>query len=226
MEIEAFRDSSRGGNALTAAPLRVVCFGDSITGACPREPYRHAYLKFSDLLQLMLEARLGAGKAVVLNRGFAGQTSREALRRLDADLLAEAPHIAVVLIGGNDRGGADVPPEETRANLQAIFAGARQAGIRVLALLYHFLPGADAAGAWHWLDDNNPVIAAVAEFLEIPTLDMAPVFRGAVSSRPREELVNAEDGVHLNPGGEMAYARAIFSRLDELNWIKFSTPAN
>ena len=44
-------------------PFTVVCFGDSITGCRPGEPYRHQYLKWCDLLEMMLEARLGPGAA-------------------------------------------------------------------------------------------------------------------------------------------------------------------
>ena len=55
------------GDALT-----VVCFGDSITGYRPGIMYRHQYLKWSDLLELMIEARTGQSSVRVLNRGFAG----------------------------------------------------------------------------------------------------------------------------------------------------------
>jgi len=200
-------------------PLRIVCFGDSITGARPREDYCHAYLKYSDLLQLMIEARLGMGNAEVLNRGFAGQTSTEARERLQADILHEKPQIAVILIGGNDGSQPEISPAQSRENLHAIFAETQSAATRVLALQYHFLPGEKADTAWHWLTKNNALIAEVARELAISTLDMLPVFQQAATRAPREELVNLEDGVHLNPGGEMVYARAIFSRLLELNWI-------
>jgi lysophospholipase L1-like esterase len=200
--------------------LRIVCFGDSITGARPRENYRHAYLKYSDLLQLMLEARLGIGNAEVLNRGFAGQTSGQARLRLREDVLGEAPHIVIVLIGGNDGSHPEFSTAQTRENLHAIFVEAQNAGIRVLALQYHFLPGPDTSKAWHWLVGNNELIVGVANDLMIPTLDMNPIFQKVAAHAPRNELVNAEDGVHLNPGGEMVYARAIFSRLDELKWIE------
>jgi hypothetical protein len=33
------------------------------------------------------------------------------------------------------------------------------------------------------------------------------------------ELVSAIDGVHLNPGGEIVYARAIFAELVRLGWV-------
>jgi lysophospholipase L1-like esterase len=205
-----------------SASLRVVCFGDSITGYRPEEAYRHQYLKFSDLLQLMLEVRLGVGRALVLNRGFAGQNSSHALARLQEDVLSEHPDIVIVLIGGNDQGEAKVETEQSHQNLHDILSAVQQSGSKVLALKYHLLPGEDDGAAWHWLDDNNSLIAEVADSLSVPTLDMAPIMQSAAAEVPREELVNFDDGVHLNPGGELVYARAIFARLEELGWTRLT----
>ena len=62
-------------------PFLVVCFGDSITGHLPGEPYRHLYLKWSDLLELMLEARLGLAdctrRVIALSLGIIGVTAPE-----------------------------------------------------------------------------------------------------------------------------------------------------
>jgi lysophospholipase L1-like esterase len=211
-------------DTMNVQPLRVICFGDSITGARPRQAYRHSYLKFADLLQLMLEARLGIRNAEVLNRGFAGQTSEEARARLQADLLDEKPHLAVVLIGGNDRAQPSLPTAQTRANLHEILSRAKETASGVLALQYHFLPAAVRSNSgqkpWSWLVENNELIAHVAAELEVPTLAMQSFFDAAATQVPRGELVDDEDGVHLRPGGEMIYARAIFSRFDELGWIQ------
>jgi len=32
-------------------------------------------------------------------------------------------------------------------------------------------------------------------------------------------LVSATDGVHLSPGGELVFARAIFDKLSRLGWL-------
>ena len=50
-------------------------------------------------------------------------------------------------------------------------------------------------------------------------LDLGPPLKTAARRHPRTELVNATDGIHLNPRGEMVYARAIFAKLDELGWL-------
>ena len=203
------------------APLRVVCFGDSITGPRPREPYRHQYLKFSDLLGLMLEARRGLGTVSVLNRGWAGQTAVEAVERLQQDVLEEAPDIAVVLLGGNDAERLGPRHPQTADSLTAIFSGLAGAGIKTLALQYHLLVNPDSPEtAWRHLTANNSLIGEIASSLGIPTLNLGPIMEEAATGTPLAALVSAEDGVHLSPGGEMVYARVVFARLTKLGWVE------
>jgi lysophospholipase L1-like esterase len=209
-----------GASRGAAEPLRIVCFGDSITGYHPRTPYLHAFIKFSDLLQLMLEARMGAERAVVLNRGWASDTSADALRRLQGDVLGEKPRIAIVLIGGNDEKDDPQDRDATRANLSAIASRIQAAGIRCLLLQYHVLPNPQAPHlAWEALAGNNDTIAAVAREHRTALLDMKAAMEKAAKRHRRAELVDEIDGVHLRPRGEMVYARSIFRKLEQLGWI-------
>lgn len=212
-----------------AAPLRIVCFGDSITGHRPGEDYRGRYLKWSDLLQFLIGGRLGLDRAVVVNSGWAGDRTTPkpsegwpgAVGRLQRDLLDHRPDIAVILIGGNDLDATEAQRATTRENLEHIVRAAREAGVRVLLLQYHrpiTAPGNEARG-WKQLAAKNPMIAEVARTFDAPTLDMGPAIEAAARQYPAEEVVNPTDGVHLNPRGETAYARAIYKKSEELGWI-------
>jgi lysophospholipase L1-like esterase len=206
--------------------LRVVCFGDSITGHRPLRAYQHLYIKYADLLQVALEAHLGAGKAEVLNSGWAGDRTFPkpnerwpgAVGRLDEDLIDLNPDIAVVLISGND-GSKD--PEQTAKNLDTIVSRVKQAGIKLLMLKYHpaLASPENEAKAWHHLDDHNPAIQAAADKHKVPTLDMGPPMLAAEKQCGRAALCNEKDGVHLKPRGEIVYANAIFIKLKALNWL-------
>lgn len=207
----------------------MVCFGDSITGPEPRLPYLHQYVKYPDVLQAMLEARLGSGMAVVINRGWAGDrtypdptgTAKGAVERLNEDLLNERPDLATVLISGNDANQPDHDPARSLANLRKIFAAAKQAEIRTLAMQYHVLPNpAHPDRAWKKLADNNQAIAVVAAENGFPVLDMQAPMLAASRVHPLGELVNLEDGVHLAPRGELVYAKAIFEKLKTLGWLE------
>jgi lysophospholipase L1-like esterase len=130
------------------------------------------------------------------------------------------PDVAVVLIGGNDKVQSDADRARTLANLEEIARRISGCGTRLLMLQYHpSMPAPENAHkAWR-LDDKNDLIARAAASVGAPVLSLAPAMRAAAEKHQRSELVNAVDGVHLNPRGEIVFARAIFQKLDELGWI-------
>jgi lysophospholipase L1-like esterase len=200
--------------------LKVVFFGDSITGPYPRQPYLHLYVKYVDMVGIMLEARLGIGRVEVINRGWAGDTAVEAKHRLQGDVLDERPDIVIVLLGGNDAARFGPRQPETRAALVQIFSGLHDARVKTLALQYHVLVDPNAPDtAWHHLKANNGLIADAATSFNVPLLDLGPVMNEAQGRLPLEELVETADGVHLHPAGELVFARTIFAKLVELGWV-------
>lgn len=212
----------------TEGVLRVVAFGDSITGDRPGIAYRHQYIKWSDVLQAMLEVQLGDGRAEVLNMGFAGDRTFRAgdrpgaVNRVESNILAQRPDIVVILIGGNNMSFGNRDPNDVRAQTQReltqIVQQVREAGIRVLLLQYAEPKAEDMSRVWTHLDDVNPIIAAVAEAENVPTLALAPHFAAAAERLPLNALLNATDGVHLQPYGELVVARAVARKLNELGW--------
>jgi len=86
----------------------IVCFGDSLTagyGAGPGEEYP------ADLGRMVM--------LPVINAGVVGDTTREALRRLEADVLEKNPRLVIITLGGNDF-LRHLPIEETLANMEEI----------------------------------------------------------------------------------------------------------
>ena len=193
----------------------LVCLGDSITG----HENLSAYLKWSHILQCMLDARLGEGEMQVVNKGIGGNTTADALARFATDVEALAPEIVVLLLGGNDV-ARRMDRQTTRANLARLLDMLTAAGTRVLVLQYHLLVNTEhPETSWAHLITNNDLLAAVAAEYGQPTLAMAPLFTQALAHRPLDELVHPTDGVHLKPGGEILYARAIYGKLVELGWV-------
>jgi lysophospholipase L1-like esterase len=203
--------------------LRVVCLGDSITGPMPGTHYIEHYPKYADMLQLALETRLGTDNAVVTNCGWAGNTSTQALARVDTQVLPVKPNIVTVLIGGNDFGDSnpDRKPiqEQLRKNLTAIVEKCKAAGAKVLLMEYADPKADDMSKVWKHLNEGNPIIAEVAQAENVPTLELAPAFRAAAKTHPLAELASPIDGVHLSPYGEIVTARSIFFKFQELGWI-------
>ncbi len=84
----------------------IICFGDSITfgyGVNPGEDYPSALSKITSL--------------PVINAGIDGDTTTEALKRTDADVLKREPLLAIIEFGGNDF-LRKVPKEVTINNLK------------------------------------------------------------------------------------------------------------
>ncbi|MCI4364793.1 MAG: SGNH/GDSL hydrolase family protein [Thermoplasmata archaeon] len=117
------------------AHLRIVALGDSTTAGTPgflsplEAPPTGAGNPESQFAYWMMNLR---PEWTVTNCGINGETSGDVLRRLPRDVLQHHPDYVVILAGVNDvfRG---IPPESTRANLTALYAGAHSVGIRVVA---------------------------------------------------------------------------------------------
>lgn len=86
----------------------IICFGDSITfgvGAKPGEDYPAVLSRMTAM--------------PVINAGVDGETSTEALKRLDSDVLDREPLLVVIEFGGNDF-LRQIPLEVTTNNIKAM----------------------------------------------------------------------------------------------------------
>lgn len=98
----------------------VIAFGDSLTrgtGAPPGKDYP------SRLSQM-------AGVPIV-NAGVPGETSADAIRRVQRDVLQRDPRIVIVLLGGNDM-LQRISHDQTAANVRRIVREIQQSGALVL----------------------------------------------------------------------------------------------
>ncbi len=103
----------------------IICFGDSLTtgeGAEPGNDYPSILAK-----QISLP---------VINAGESGDTTYNALKRLQVDVLEKRPLVVIIVLGGNDF-LKKIPLEETFKNLEIIVKMIQDAGaITVLAELH------------------------------------------------------------------------------------------
>jgi pimeloyl-ACP methyl ester carboxylesterase len=82
-----------------AAPLKIVCLGDSVTGVYYHTGGRRAW---PELLQLALQQALPEQAVEVVNAGISGQTTRDGLARLERDVFAHQPQVVTISFGLND----------------------------------------------------------------------------------------------------------------------------
>lgn len=108
-------------------PVRVVCLGDSVTGVYYHTGGRRAY---PEMLPIALHKLYPNASLEVINAGISGNTTVDALTRLNADVLAHEPHLVTVMFGLNDM--TRVPLPEYEANFVTIIRKCRDAGAEVL----------------------------------------------------------------------------------------------
>lgn len=112
--------------------VQIITLGDSITkgvraGVTVEETFSHQ-------LERALIDRGHAAK--VSNLGIGGERTDQALKRLEADVLAKQPQIVTIMYGTNDsyidqgKSASRITAEEYRANLVALVRRLRDAGVR------------------------------------------------------------------------------------------------
>ncbi len=116
------RENLRLGKA-----VRVVCFGDSVTGVYYHTGSRRAY---TDMLGIALRRTAPRATIEMVNAGVSGHTTVNALQRIERDVLAKQPDVVTVMFGLNDM--TRVPLDQYRANLETIVKKCRDAGAEVI----------------------------------------------------------------------------------------------
>ncbi len=108
-------------------PVKIVCFGDSVTGLYYHTGGRRAY---TDLLQLALRRSFPEASVTAINAGISGNDTRDALARISEDVLSQKPDLVTVMFGLNDM--TKVPLDEFKTNLIEIIKRCRASGAEVL----------------------------------------------------------------------------------------------
>ncbi len=167
--------AAAGRLAREAMPVKIVCFGDSITfGYKASNPLTASYPAF---LQRMLEDKYGMGRFTVVNAGISGEDTRQGLKRLDALLASEKPDWVLVEYGTNDLWtGRKIAPAETKANLLEMIRRMKAAGARVILATLPPVGDEDKEVA-----ERNAVIREAAREADVPVNDLNAAFEKALA---------------------------------------------
>jgi lysophospholipase L1-like esterase len=198
-------------------PLSIVCFGDSLTAGyqspTPASPgiTETPYGAF-------LSERLG-GAASVRISGVCGELTSEMTARFHRDVIEEGPDYAVILGGTNDLGW-NVPPNEIRGNLVAMYEAALNAGIRPVAVTVPSLrvEGASDGFAEDWVRDavsrRDTLNRMIQEFCGSKGVPVVDLF--GETAEPGTRYLDARysnDGMHLTTEGYRRLADLLYDRV-------------
>jgi acyl-CoA thioesterase-1 len=179
----------------------IVFFGNSLSAGYGVEPYE----SFPALIQARIDS-LGYPYTVV-NAGVSGETTATGLNRINWVLENQPVEIFVLELGAND-GLRGLPPNQTKANLEAMIDVVQkkypEAKIILAGMLVPPSMGPDYSAAYNKI---YPEIASARDVALIPFL-LENV--GGVDS------LNQADGIHPNPRGNTFVANNVWEVLEPL----------
>lgn len=181
----------------------IVFAGDSVTDCGRRddpEGLGDGYVR------RLAGSSLMAGTAVI-NRGIAGDRSRDLLARWEADVLSAQPSVVSIMIGINDtwrRYDADDPTsvEAYETNLRRMLDSARNGGIATVLMEPFAVPTGNVKPTWR--ADLNPklgIVHSLAAEYEAVLVPLDSCFLEEIRFGLASAQELAPDGVHPGPFG-------------------------
>ncbi|MBX3440729.1 MAG: hypothetical protein KF861_24780, partial [Planctomycetaceae bacterium] len=184
-------------------PVRVVCFGDSVTGLYYHTGGRRAY---TDLLGTALARLCPRGEITMINAGISGHTTRNALDRIETDVLAKSPTLVTVMFGLNDM--TRVPLDEYRANLVQIVEKVRGVGAEVVLCTPNSVITTDSRPS-EKLEQYCEVARDVARDHQTALCDCYAIYQAARERDPSAWRLLMSDEIHPNHDGHKLIAESI-----------------
>lgn len=184
-------------------PVRIACLGDSVTGVYYHTGGRRAY---TDMLAIALKRLYPNTQVEAFNAGISGNTTVDALKRLESDVLARKPHLVTVMFGLNDM--TRVPMDQFEANLGAIIGQCRGIGAEVMLCTPNSVTDT-ADRPVVKLEEYVAAIRRVGEQEQVPLIDCYAAFEKVRAEDPSKWLMLMSDEIHPNMSGHKYIAETI-----------------
>jgi lysophospholipase L1-like esterase len=188
---------------------RILFYGDSLTDGS----------SYPDYVVHSLNAAFPKAGFVLENSGKCGDTTRDLLRRFEADVVAKKPDVLSICIGANDA-NTHVPVPEYKTNLQTLVRKTLE--LKVQPILYLSSPRAQKENNDILLKYLEVVKETAAEF-KLPLVSAYDCFHAWEANG---KTVLGPDGLHHGKDGFPAMARAFLDGvgLKEVKLVEKVTP--
>ncbi len=183
--------------------VRIVCFGDSVTGVYYHTGSRRAY---TDMLGIGLHQIAGPSEIQMINAGVSGHTTSDALLRIEKDVLQHRPDLVTVMFGLNDI--TRVPIDQYRENLRQMVLQCRETDSEVVLVTPNNVidtPGRPTDKLIQYCD----VVRAIASEMNVPLCDCYRRFDAARAVSPTDWRLWMSDEIHPNMAGHRQIAAAL-----------------
>jgi lysophospholipase L1-like esterase len=189
-------------------PVRIVCFGDSVTGVYYHTGGRSSY---PELIAASLKARHPKTELTVFNAGISGHTTTNGLGRLQQHVLVHKPHLVTVKFGLNDVAKGN--PDLYRKNLVEIVRKCRAAGAEVILCTPNAVsetPDRPVAQVAAFAAIAREVAAQLGVPLSDPHADLGALQK----SDPEAWRLSMSDEIHPNLRGHRRLAESILKVIE------------
>ena len=200
----------------TGESIRIVCFGDSITGVYYHTGGRRAW---SDMLGIALQRLYPKAQLQVINAGVSGNTTDAGLARMERDVLFHKPHLVVAMFGMNDMAfdakqmsDAQVAEKQSHFgnNLREIVRRCRAAGSEVILCTPNSIyPDAVPRRPVERLAKYANEVRSVAAETQVPCVDCYAAYEKLRASEPTSWMLLMSETIHPNLNGHKLFAEAI-----------------
>ena len=185
-------------------PVRVVGFGDSITGVYYHTGGRRAW---PEMLQIALRRCYPQTQVEVVNAGISGDTTTGGLARLERDVLRHKPHLVVAMFGMNDVVRAT--PEAYHDNLGQIVRRCREAGAEAILCTPNSVYPEDAGRPMERLAQYSGIVRQVGREMGVPVADCFAAYEALRAANRREWMGLMSETIHPNLRGHKVFAEEV-----------------
>jgi len=185
-------------------PVRIVCFGDSITGIYYHTGGRRAWC---ELLEVALNRVYPRAKIEMINAGISGNNTAAALQRMEADVLSHNPELLVVMFCMNDVAG--LTREAFRANLAEIVRRSRDRGAEAVLMTPNSIYPDDPRRPPSKVVQYVEIIRQVGRELDVPVADCFRTYEDIRNIDRRAWVQLMSDTLHPNIRGHKLFAEEV-----------------
>lgn len=204
-------ECSARSRLLSGEPLKVVCFGDSVTGVYYHTGSRRAY---TDMLEIALRRIAGHTNVEAINAGISGHTTVNGLSRIDRDVLSHRPDLVTVMFGLNDM--TRVSLDDYRANLRTIVQKCRRIGAEVILATPNNVIDTPARPSQKLISYCDAV-REVGRELDVPVSDTFQQLSARRVIDPFGWRLLMSDAIHPNMAGHQEIAVQLAQSITGLN---------
>jgi lysophospholipase L1-like esterase len=184
-------------------PVRIVCFGDSVTGLYYHTGGRRTY---TDMLGIALRRAMPVADVTTINAGISGNTAIAGLKRIERDVLSKKPDLVTVMFGLNDM--VRRPLDQYQKNLEEIVALCRAAGSDVLLCTPNAVTDTSRRPTAK-LVQYCEIIRDIANKTQVPLCDTYAAFDELRKTDRTRWRLTMSDPIHPNMGGHRFIAEQI-----------------